>query len=353
MQRPGIQAALETLVEKAAGRADALVSIAKIMAADRPERAAALARQVLQMSPDAATANAAATLLKDMVPDWHFVIVRDRARNEAFEQALVRAVKPGSRVLDIGSGTGLLAMMAARAGAETVITCEQNAAVAGAAAKVLAANGLAGTVRLIEKHSADLDPQGDLGGPLDVVVSEIVSNNMVGQGCLPVMEQAASWLKPDGRMIPQAGTIRVALAWSEAVERRRVGVVQGFDLSPFNELESAAHSYGVGDSAIEIRSSTADLLHFDFRSGGPFPAGTERARVIADGRPANGVVQWIHLQMDDEIVYENRPEPGATSCWAVVFYPVAKTLEGRPGAPVEIVGAHDRHSLRVWVDGAD
>ncbi len=49
-------------------------------------------------------------------PAWHFPMVADRPRNDAYDQALRRAA-PGRRVLDIGSGSGLLAMMAARAGA--------------------------------------------------------------------------------------------------------------------------------------------------------------------------------------------------------------------------------------------
>ena len=55
-------------------------------------------------------------------PAWHFPMVADGPRNAAYDQALRRAA-PGRRVLDIGSGSGLLAMMAARAGAVSVDTC--------------------------------------------------------------------------------------------------------------------------------------------------------------------------------------------------------------------------------------
>jgi type II protein arginine methyltransferase len=97
------------------------------------------------------------------VPKWHFNIVRDDARNAAYEAAIVRAVRPDARILDIGAGTGLLAMMAARAGAKDVITCEMNPAVADAAADIVARNGHADRVRVVPKRSTELDVAADMG----------------------------------------------------------------------------------------------------------------------------------------------------------------------------------------------
>lgn len=353
MVRADMHDALEMLAEQGAGDPRALVNIAKAMTGTRPDRAAALVHDVLAMGPAPSIAREAETLLKEMVPDWHFVIVRDHARNQAYDQALRRAVTPQSRVLDIGTGTGLLAMMAARAGAQDVVTCEQNAAVAGAATRILDANGFADRVRLIPRHSSDLDVEQDLGGAVDVLVSEIVSNNLIGEGCLAVMEESARWLKPDGRMIPEAGTVRVALAWSSALEKRRMGIIDGFDLSGFNVLEAAVWPHAIGDPTLDVRSSSADLMQFDFRSGGPFRPAEQRATVVADGGPINGVLQWIHLKMDDEIVYENRPGPGASSCWATLFYPFRDTMEVVAGQAVAVVGAHDRETFSIWAELVD
>jgi type II protein arginine methyltransferase len=58
-------------------------------------------------------------------PPWHFNIVHDEARNRIYDEALKRNVKPGMIVFEIGTGTGLLAMLAARAGAAHVYTCER------------------------------------------------------------------------------------------------------------------------------------------------------------------------------------------------------------------------------------
>ena len=116
------------------------------------------------------------------VPQWHFAIVRDAARNAAYEEALKRVVTPQTRVLEIGTGSGILAMMAARAGARYVITCEMVPAVAEAAQEIVALNGLSERVRVVAKKSHDLDAERDIGGRADVLVSEIVDNKLLGEG---------------------------------------------------------------------------------------------------------------------------------------------------------------------------
>jgi hypothetical protein len=65
--------------------------------------------------------------MKALVADqWHYRMLNDQARNEAYDRAIRRALllRPGAVVLDIGGGTGLLSMFAARAGARHVYCCE-------------------------------------------------------------------------------------------------------------------------------------------------------------------------------------------------------------------------------------
>jgi tetratricopeptide (TPR) repeat protein len=80
--------------------------------------------QVLALKPDFADAQINLRLTyADLMPQWHFAMMNDSLRNDAYEAAIRRAVA-GRRVLDIGTGAGLLALMAAAAGAESVVRRE-------------------------------------------------------------------------------------------------------------------------------------------------------------------------------------------------------------------------------------
>ena len=331
--------------------ASALATLAQqLHARGEKARAAELCAQALASSPlDGESRRIVAEILSADVPQWHFNIVRDMARNEAYEAALRRVVFPGCKVLEIGTGTGLLAMMAARAGAGEVITCESASAIAAAAQEIIERNGYAGRVRVLNKHSNQLDVQADLGGPADILVSEIISDNLLSEGVLPTHEYAIRHLiKPGAKILPARGRVRIALADDDDWERARMDWIAGFDLSPFNRLIHPYQDCDVGSGRLVLRSEAADLFNFDFTSGGPYPEATAHITLTAQGSRINGVAQWIALDMDGLNSYENRPEPGTHSSWQAVFHRFEEPLQIVPGEAVSICARHNRSALRIW-----
>lgn len=99
-------------------------------------------------------------------------------------------LRPGHRVLDLGSGSGILAIAAARLGASRVTGIELDAETEPVAAANVTRNGVAATVTLITGDAALLAP---LLGPVEVVVSNILRT--VNAAMLPVIRAA---LAPDG-----------------------------------------------------------------------------------------------------------------------------------------------------------
>ena len=347
---------IAALMPHADGNPAAMMQIAHMMRQDgQREQALTQCRKALALAPgDAELAAQANRLLSEDVPAWHFFIVRDELRNAAYDAALRRAIRPGSRVLEIGSGTGLLAMMAARAGAVDVITCEMNPTVAEAAMEIITHNGFVDRVRVIAKHSDKLDAADDLGGPMDIIVSEIVSNDLLGQGVLPAHERAVrDLLKPGGRVIPARGAIRVALAEDLRNDPWRLGEIDGFDLSRFNALMPPIRHMRIGDECLKLRSNATDLFAFEFGASKFCAPARASVTCVGTGGRVNCIAQWIALEMDEDTRYENRPAAGARSCWAALLHPLSHPIEVSFGQEIRVHGSHNRHQVSVWFDPAN
>jgi Tfp pilus assembly protein PilF len=81
------------------------------------------------------------TVCNSAVPGWHIPMMNDKERNNAYAEAIKLAINDGAFVLDIGTGSGLLSMMAASSGAGKVITCETSKTIADVAKQIISCNG--------------------------------------------------------------------------------------------------------------------------------------------------------------------------------------------------------------------
>ncbi len=343
-------AMVELLAARAGDDAAALVQLARLVAPRDATMARRLARRAVSLAPgDEKVRTLAADALSRGVARWHFRIVADPRRNHDYDAAIRRAVGPQSRVLDIGAGSGLLAMMAARAGAAAVASCEMNPAVAEAAAEIVGANGYGDRIKVIAKHSGEVDAETDMGGRADLLVSETISNDVVAQSWLPALEDAkARLLTPDARIIPSRTIARVALAFDAQLNQERMDEADGFDLSGFNALAPSRYQIRPESDRLTLRSAPADLFDFDFQSGTAFPEDAASVELVADGGEINGIVQWIAIGLDEETWYEN--VPGEPSCWAPLFYPLGRAIRPAAGTRVTVHGSHDRRRMIVWAD---
>lgn len=344
-------AAFDALVAAAAGKPLALALLAaKAAEAGEHARARAVAGKALALAPSdpeiAAIANA---VIAAETPLWHFHMMRDAQRNAAYEAAIVRAIRPGMRVLDVGAGSGLLAMMAVRAGAASVVSCEMDGAIADVAREIVARNGFADRITILNCHSGEIDADRDLGGPVDLVVSEIIGKDVVCERVLPSLRDVAQrLLKPGGQMIPLAAEVRVALAyWTGYEDIPALPDQCGFDLTPFNRLQPSRWSTNVGDRRLALRSEDGALMRFDLASGGLADV-TGAVPLAASGGPVNGVIQWAGIQLDESGWFENRPAHGAWSSWACQFFPFARTIDTRAGQSVRVGGRVVSDRLRIW-----
>jgi protein arginine N-methyltransferase 7 len=311
-----------------------------------------LARKASALAPENAEVRRVTTEVYGLcVDDWHFPIVHDEARNIAYERAIRNAVRPGMRVLEIGTGTGLFAMMAARAGASEVITCEVNVPVADAAKDIIAKNGLADRVRVIAKRSTDLDAVTDLGGPADLLICEIMTIHLLNERNSYVIKHAVeNLLKPGAAIIPAKATARVALVEDVDQHFRRVNTVAGFDLSPFNRLAAPYYLVGWMGRPLILRSAPADLMTHIFRPGKDPRPTQARTSLQSDGGIVNGIAEWVALDLDDDVRYENHPRTPAARCFRQAIYSWAEQQNVPAGQTVTVYCRTNGSRLDVWAD---
>lgn len=287
-----------------------------------------------------------------MIPGWHFAMLNDQARNDAFERAISKAA-PGRRlVLDIGTGSGLLAMMAARAGAARVVACEAIKPLAQVATRIVARNGYADRITVIAKRSTELAVGRDLPEPADLLISEVLDAGLLGEGVMRTFRHAIGALTtPDAAVIPAGATVWGTLI--ECPELRRINPIaeiSGFDLREFDVFRNpAAHQpFNMTREPHRVLSDVFEMARFDFRRSPKEDAARSVApQVVADGI-VHAVAFWFDLHLDEAITLSTAPG-GDSRHWrqAVTFLDQDRPVRRGESVPLT-VGHTNSHFYFRW-----
>lgn len=309
-------------------------------------------RKALAIDPDNLDAAIGLdTAVATIVPPWHGAMLNDTRRNDLYEAAIARAVKPGSHVLDIGTGTGLLAMMAARAGAAHVTACESAGALADTARAIVDRNGLSGRITVVAKQSTGLVIGEDLPQPADILITEIFDTGLLNEGCLETISDARTrLLSPDAVILPARATVVAAPIQCPAIAaERHVTEAAGFDVTPFNAL--APRQYIQTDLSRydwQMLAPPASLFHFDFSRDGADGAESEiRLVPIADGT-AHAVALWFSLVLDDAATIATGPMDPPTH-WRQAVCALNPPVEFKQNEPVILTARHNGRKILVDV----
>ncbi len=289
--------------------------------------------------------------LRQKVPRWHFPMVYDELRNQAFRDALEHLMDPSAIVLEIGTGSGILAMMAARAGARHVYTCEMENLIADAARENIRKNSYEDRITVIAKKSTDLVVGTDLPEKADMFVAEIVDNNLLGENVLPLMEDAKNrLLKPDAIILPdRIATLGVLVGDGTWTRNCRVDTISGFDLSAMNRFAPSVTPVFADRDLADAFCDPVELFAFDLAHTDHFPSEkkTVNVKIIRDGR-IDGLVQWLWLGFGRTIVFENRPPQ--KSVWWPILHLFPSPLTVRRGQQFFMNVSHNREHIYVVPD---
>jgi SAM-dependent methyltransferase len=166
----------------------------------------------------------------------HELMLRDRPRMVAYRDAILRNAEAirGKTVLDVGCGTGILSMLAAKAGAKVVYAVEASG-MAALAARLVEHNGLADVVKVMHSRIEDVQ----LPDKVDVIVSEWMGFYLVHESMMnSVLDARDRWLKPDGLMLPSHATIYACPVSMDQYRRDKLEFwadICGLDFTPFGD----------------------------------------------------------------------------------------------------------------------
>jgi type II protein arginine methyltransferase len=319
----------------------------------RRDEALAEFKQVLALQPDnVGVQHQIRRISSEIVPFWHMAMMNDSRRNLAFEAAIRQAIeKRGTeaQILDIGSGSGLLSMMAARAGAKNIVTCETVPVIAQAAEQIIAANGYAEQIDVIGKPSREIVVGEDMGGRADILISEILSSDLLAEHVLKTFEDAHERLiSNDAIVIPRAATAVGCLVASETLSHyTHVEDVSGFDLSPFNTLAPLRLPLHGTMTDWTRLSGDFDIAAIDLTSR-KHAAEIHRISIPVSGNGiAVGIVQWMSIDLIDGVVFHNHPDEYHDGGWLQLLHTFPQPIEVFAGGHIELVLGHDKTSLIV------
>ena len=324
-----------------------------LMQLDQGSQAIELCRDILRVYPDMITAKIGANwVLSKLVPIWHIPMMNEQERNKAYYDGLESVVTPEKVVFEIGTGSGLVAMMAAKLGAKRVFSCEVVGLVAETARKIVERNKYQDQIVVLAKSSYAVEIGKDLPARADILVHEIFSSELIGEHVLPAIEDAKRrLLKPGGQILPAAASIMIALvSGGELGKTLHVDESFGFDLRDFNTIHPKRQPLYQGDLALVLLSDSIEAFRFDFFKESTFPG--ERKVIEITARKEGlcyGVIQWIRIEMTGDVRYENHPsQRRSVSNWEHTIHAFDEPIGLDVGAVVSVTAMHDRS--RTWFE---
>lgn len=113
---------------------------------------------------------------------YHYNMLNDNARMSGFKEALEYVVTPGSRVLELGGGTGVLSFFAAK-NAGKIWCVERNPELVREARRILALNPYSEKIEIVEADAMEyLPPE-----PVDFVICEMLHVGMLREKQIDVI----------------------------------------------------------------------------------------------------------------------------------------------------------------------
>ncbi|XP_020717845.1 protein arginine N-methyltransferase 7 isoform X2 [Ceratitis capitata] len=311
-------------------------------------------------------------------------MLHDKERNQKYFAALrstiARMHSDGREVhvLDIGTGTGILSMMALSAGADTVTACEAFMPMANCAERIFEANGFGDKVRLVKKRSTEMRIGEDMPRKANLLVAELLDTELIGEGAISIYNHAHNELLTDDVIcIPAKANCYAQVVQSPlAAQWNTMKIIADLDgnilLKPSKDVleckgDAAVHDVQLsqlGPEHFRALTKPMEIFEFDFNKKTNRSIRRRKILEVTALQPGSTdiVFYWWDIKMEpnDELTlscapYWAHPEKESNDVipwrdhWMQAIYYIPKSLHvSGKGEKFVLNCNHDEYSL--WFD---
>jgi predicted RNA methylase len=264
-------------------------------------------------------------------PGEHGFMMRDEVRTRAFARAIAAVVRPDDVVLDIGTGTGILALLAARAGARRVYAVERTGMVEMAHEHVRD-NGASGVVQVLHCDLEQLVTEG-LPEPPSVVIAEVLAHFAPAEGQHHLFRIARRLARPDARMIPMSYRVVFAAAELRDFERGLVALrqVEGLSLAALERRLRSRPTFTEVSADELLGPETAGA---EIAVDAPLPASFTATLQLEQSGEMNALVATFAARLAPDVELRTTVTSTPTH-WAHMVFPI-QSLPCRAGDVLQV-----------------
>jgi type I protein arginine methyltransferase len=267
---------------------------------------------------------------------WHEKMLADTQRIEAYREGLRKHVKPGDVVFDLGTGTGILSLLASRSRPKVIYAIEHSSFIS--VAEEIATRNKVDCIKFVRSNSRDFVPP-ERG---DVIIHEQMGQLIFGENMIEnLLDLKARALKPGGKILP--GLFKLFIEPVVLKEQYRVPFVWeipglGFDFGHLKENPQMGDfktpRYHLRDiTNFEVQAFLGrpqPLLEFDMNKitgEADIPRSFEVSRTLVREGQVDGLLVYFEAGFDESVGLSTSPLERQTNWKNVLFRMPARKVQ--------------------------
>lgn len=254
----------------------------------------------------------------------HHAMLRDRPRMQTYRDAIFELVGPESVVADCGTGTGILALFAAQAGAKHVYAIEGSPWI-DVARQMAEVNGFGDKITFVRDQMERVH----LPEKVDIILSECMDSLFIDARMIPdVFTFRDHNLAPGGVLVPHTGRILLAPVTAPTVHAdwmsRWTDMAGSYDLdfSPLASLASTqSHRRLLPPDCLLSAPATVSIIDLHGPATDMLPFASEGAFQIHTTGVLHGLAGTFEADLSPLVVLSTSPSEPATH-WQQHYFPL-------------------------------